>query len=294
MNTELPDIRLVQNGNVRRIDQALKAAQIRMNEKWQSVRFFDAGTESLYEIYSIVHFPGDCKTHIIITDDAWSEILSYTDFSSDEEIAESKLLLFDEDGEICHELFPIGKHGDEIYLAIDDINNVDFEFDFDDDDDSDDDDSDFKECQKIAFDLLKDDNSVAVFEDEVAGWQDENSNNQSGLNTDLRKIALGNHSFEQWKEIFLTVNCDSDDEEMISITSIFRGDLKTYCVLTAAEWQEILQYMEDYDAAPENCKLEIKDGGWGDSHALIPIGQRNGDVYLAIDSTDNVEFEFED
>ena len=81
---------------------------------------------------------------------------------------------------------------------------------------------------------------------------------------------------------------------MISITSTFRGDLKTYCVLTAAEWQEILQYMEDYDAAPENCKLEIKDGGWGDSHALIPIGQRDGDVYLAIDSTDNVEFEFED
>lgn len=41
-------------------------------------------------------------------------------------------------------------------------------------------------------------------------------------------------------------------------------------------------------------RLEIKDGGWGDSHALIPTGQRDGDVCLAIDSTDNVEFEFED
>jgi hypothetical protein len=40
--------------------------------------------------------------------------------------------------------------------------------------------------------------------------------------------------------------------------------------------------------------LEIKDGGWGDSHALIPIGQRDGNVCLAIDTPDNVEFEFED
>ena len=298
MNTDLPKIRLIQHGRVNRITQMLQAALIREQEEWGSVQLFVADIEEFYEIHSITGFSGDCKTHIIINDDVWDEILTYMDLSTDEGIAASRLLLFDKAGNAIHEFFPIGQQGDETYLAIDDINNVDFELDLDDDDDDDDIFKDEDDDIEVDDDDNDDDNDIievdglAEFLKSLADKDGDALDTKSGWDTDLRQIVLGNHSLEQWKEIVLIVNCDSDDEETISITSTFRGDLKTYCVLTADEWQEIRQSMKEYDA--DNCKLEIRDGGWGESHALIPIGQRGDDVYLAIDDINNVEFEFED